>query len=154
MSIHFNQQKTFVFKLYILVASLVKSTFNSNVIITDTSLILQQILQSILPIPMVLNKYLKYQQHLSFQTQGTTRSVSKKTLPWHLGKYSFNFVFLLTLIHLTFILEYTDGNFTITDIVTDVAVGIITYEGSVAVLTLENHAEEMAFISNEFARFI
>lgn len=120
--------KTFIINIYSLAISLVKSTFNTNSLVNETAEIIQQILQQLIPIPLILNETKKYQKHPEFQQNNhlsfyyfTFHLCSIKTLPWHVGKFLVYFACTVSVLHLwCFIHNPNLAN--VLEVVTEVAV--------------------------------
>ncbi len=138
--------------------SLVKSTFNTISLVNETAAIIQKILQLFIPIPLILNENMKYEKHPEFQQIKYLRFhyfnshlCSIRTLPWHVGKILVYFACIVSVLHLwCFIHNPNLAN--VLEVVTEVAVLAITFEGAVASYTLETFTSEIAFIANEIGR--
>ncbi|CAL8122428.1 unnamed protein product [Orchesella dallaii] len=132
-----------------LIVQLIKSLFDNCVPVYDTIIILQQILQKIIPIPLILNRDSRFEWNYAFRKSKFILFHDElSSLPWSCGKIAVDFIFVISSGHLLRLLatpSLGDGP----EVAIYVLLGVICLEGVIAIKTLEESANDFAFLLNE-----
>ncbi|CAL8122426.1 unnamed protein product [Orchesella dallaii] len=132
-----------------LIVQLIKSIFDNCVPVYDTIIIIQQILQKIIPIPLILNQDFRFEWNYAFRKRKFILFHDElSSLPWSCGKILIHFTFVIISAHLLRLITTPSlGN--ASDMALYVLAWVIWLEGVIAITTLEQSANDFAFLLNE-----
>ncbi|CAL8122432.1 unnamed protein product [Orchesella dallaii] len=132
-----------------LIVQLIKSIFDNCVPVYDTIFIIQQILQKIIPIPLILNQDSRFEWNYAFRKRKFFLFYDElSSLPWSYGKILVHFIFVISSAHLLRLIttpSLGDGY----EAAVYVLAEIVCLEGVIAITTLEQSANDFAFLLNE-----
>ncbi|CAL8112106.1 unnamed protein product [Orchesella dallaii] len=117
-----------------LIVKLLKSIFDNCVPVYDTIIIIQQILQKIIPIPLIQNRDSRFEWNYAFRKSKFLLFYDElSSIPWSCGKIAVHFIFVISLAHLLRLLTTPSlGNGC--DVALYVLTGVIWLEESLSVI--------------------